>query len=419
MSYSAKSGQIVPAGATNLSVIVRLMEPVSGTVGLGSVTITSWPAVWLHVPGLASGTISLSNLASATADFAAGGVYFLGGNEFRLDFTCNGAAGALVLAAKNASYELEVVKTMQVGDSASNMFGVTTIVDNGTAVRNVNLTQALGQAVTLDANNVLKVSLAAAQPLYPPAKAGDAMTLTPGERTATANEVENQIIDDTDSEKVLQAITDKIAAVNPSLAGLTIGAIATGVWANVTRSLTDKAGFAPAAATNAIAVRTELAAELAQLDAPVSDAVNEARSAATAVGIVGQAVGNVQTGVDGLPDAIAARQIEDHGEGSYVNVAGGDGEFPVNHNSSGTDALQAVRGSTPLAGVTIRAYVATAYDADSFTPVARATTGTDGRWIAPMMLDADDYVLTFDETGYDLSVVRITVADDGTVTLAT
>lgn len=75
------------------------------------------------------------------------------------------------------------------------------------------------------------------------AQAGNAMTLTAGERTAIANEVEAQIIDETDSEKVLTAITNKIASVNPSLAGLTTAAIAAAVWANATRSLTDKAGF--------------------------------------------------------------------------------------------------------------------------------------------------------------------------------
>lgn len=55
------------------------------------------------------------------------------------------------------------------------------------------------------------------------------MTLTAGERTAVANEVEAQIIDETDSERVLTAITDKIASVNPSLSGLTLGAIASAV----------------------------------------------------------------------------------------------------------------------------------------------------------------------------------------------
>ena len=69
--------------------------------------------------------------------------------------------------------------------------------------------------------------------------------LTTGERTAIANEVEAQIIDDTDSEKVLQAIVDKIAAVNPSLGDLTLATIAS-------------------------AIRAELATELGRIDAAVS-----------------------------------------------------------------------------------------------------------------------------------------------------
>lgn len=75
--------------------------------------------------------------------------------------------------------------------------------------------------------------------------AGAAMTLTSGERTAIANEVEAQIIDDTDSEKVLTAITDKIASVNPSLDDLTLAGIAS-------------------------AVRTELGTELGRIDAAIT-----------------------------------------------------------------------------------------------------------------------------------------------------
>lgn len=95
------------------------------------------------------------------------------------------------------------------------------------------------------------VTLASSQPNYAPAKAGDAMTLTSGERTAVANEVESQIIDDTDSERVLQAIVDKIAAANPSLDDLTLGAIAS-------------------------AVRTELSTELAKIDATISSRASQA-----------------------------------------------------------------------------------------------------------------------------------------------
>jgi hypothetical protein len=63
--------------------------------------------------------------------------------------------------------------------------------------------------------------------------------------TAIANEVERQIIDDTDTEKVLKAITDKIAAANPSLGDLTLASIAS-------------------------SVRTELTTELARIDAAIS-----------------------------------------------------------------------------------------------------------------------------------------------------
>lgn len=71
------------------------------------------------------------------------------------------------------------------------------------------------------------------------------VALTGAERTAVANEVESQIISETDSERVLQAIVDKIAAVNPSLDDLTLGGIAS-------------------------AVRSELEVELTRIDATIS-----------------------------------------------------------------------------------------------------------------------------------------------------
>lgn len=78
-----------------------------------------------------------------------------------------------------------------------------------------------------------------------PAATGDAMTLTTDERAALAARVEAQIIDETDTEHVLQAIVAKIAQANPDLSGLTLASIAA-------------------------AVRGELATELARLDAAIS-----------------------------------------------------------------------------------------------------------------------------------------------------
>jgi hypothetical protein len=68
--------------------------------------------------------------------------------------------------------------------------------------------------------------------------------LTPTERTATANEIESQIINDADSEKVLEAIVNKINAMT-DLDALTLAAIAS-------------------------AIRSELTLELARLDTEVS-----------------------------------------------------------------------------------------------------------------------------------------------------
>lgn len=120
---------------------------------------------------------------------------------------------------------------------------------------------------------------------------GSAMTLTTGERTAVANEVETQIIDDTDSEKVLEAIVNKIAAANPSLEDLTLAAIASAVrtelateLARIDAAITTRLASAsytapPSASTNASAVRTELTAELGRIDAAITTRATPAQVA--------------------------------------------------------------------------------------------------------------------------------------------
>jgi hypothetical protein len=138
-----------------------------------------------------------------------------------------------------------------------------------------------------DFTNTMKTSITtAATAATPTVTAGTVSdktgySLTAGERTAIANEVEAQIIDDTDSEKVLQAIIDKIAAANPSLDDLTLGAISSAVRTELTPELAliDAAissrlaagsyTVPPTAAANATAVRNELTTELARLDTNV------------------------------------------------------------------------------------------------------------------------------------------------------
>lgn len=105
-----------------------------------------------------------------------------------------------------------------------------------------------------------------------------AQTLTAGERIAIAAAVEAAIMNESDGQQVLQAIVDKINSVDADLSGLSVAAIATAVWAAATRRLTDGTNIVLAKgvgliglndetkAAIALAVRTELAVELARLD---------------------------------------------------------------------------------------------------------------------------------------------------------
>ncbi len=166
------------------------------------------------------------------------------------------------------------------------------------AAHKVPATVATGDIVDLSAARAAKIDHLDAD-MTSRAKPADTIAgvtlvtaLAPAERTAIANETESQIIDDTDSEKVLKAITDKIAAVNPSLAGLTLATIAS-------------------------QVRTELAAELANMNAPISGVPNAAAVQAAAAAALAAYGAADADDVTTITDAIGA--IE--GGGSVDNDA--------------------------------------------------------------------------------------------------
>lgn len=119
---------------------------------------------------------------------------------------------------------------------------------------------------------------------------GAAMTLTSGERTAVANEIEAQIIDDTDTEKVLKAITDKIAAANPDLSGLTVGAIASAVW-NATERTLSAFGFTVSTSPVTLAAAQSSYAPLKATDyvAPNNAGIGTAAAAAAAALVAAEA----------------------------------------------------------------------------------------------------------------------------------
>lgn len=68
----------------------------------------------------------------------------------------------------------------------------------------------------------------------------------------------------------------------------------------------------------------------------------------------------------------------------------GDGDIPVDHNTGGADAERYFldNGITPADNAVIKAYVAAEYDAGNPTCRGTTYTGADGRWTAPLMLNA-------------------------------
>ncbi len=180
-----------------------------------------------------------------------------------------GADNNVILA--NASKGLVKVYDDMAKDSTVSKPGTAQTI---TANQAVNVAQWGGQNIATPAiNGEPVVTLASTQAAYAPAKAGDKMDLIDAPNAtallAIANKVEAEIIDETDSEKVLKAITDKIAAVNPDLSGLTLLAIAS-------------------------AVRTNLAAELANIDAKISTrSSHSAADVKTAIETAGGSIASI------------------------------------------------------------------------------------------------------------------------------
>ena len=85
-----------------------------------------------------------------------------------------------------------------------------------------------------------------------------------------------------------------------------------------------------------------------------------------------------------------------HGAGSWQSGSGGGGGTtgtgitPVNHDTGGTDALRYLApDSSPVDGGGIVAFLKSSYDAGNFAlPLGSTETRSDGRWKAPLMLDA-------------------------------
>lgn len=86
------------------------------------------------------------------------------------------------------------------------------------------------------------VTLASSQPNYAPAKAGDAMALTSGERTTFAGVLEAAMLNDSDGQALLAGMTTQLQSIFDQAGDVPIATlvnlIVSGVWANATRTLT-------------------------------------------------------------------------------------------------------------------------------------------------------------------------------------
>lgn len=122
------------------------------------------------------------------------------------------------------------------------------------------------------------------------------------------------------------------------------------------------------------------------------------------------------------PNAIfAIAPTATNGSGSVV----GDGDFAIDHDGgtgagdapvtvdgvdSTTDILQYLdEDSAGLDNVTVSAYLKSDYDAGNKRLDAQTKTGSDGRWIAPLMLDSGTYYIIGSVNAYQVNKVTVVV----------
>lgn len=156
----------------------------------------------------------------------------------------------------------------------------------------------------------------------------------------------------------------------------------------------------PTAAQNAAQVRTELTTELGRVDTAVSSRL---AAGSYTVPLSAQATRDAMK-LAPTAGAAASESIDDKLDDvetaiGNIDTGEGTGDIPVDHDYGGDDALRVTESGTGVDGATIRAYLAAEYDASTFTIRGQATTGSDGRWITPMMLDADAYTLVVSKPG--------------------
>jgi len=96
--------------------------------------------------------------------------------------------------------------------------------------------------------------------------------------------------------------------------------------------------------------------------------------------------------------------------GGLLGLSSGTGSVEVDHDYGSTDALRfTTSGGLGIDGATIRAYLKSDWDADLRGDAyvkGRAETDVNGRWLAPMWLDAATYTLAYSVSGNNTTTTK-------------
>ena len=92
----------------------------------------------------------------------------------------------------------------------------------------------------------------------------------------------------------------------------------------------------------------------------------------------------------------------------------GDGSVSIDHNYGGKDSYRILSAGTPVANVTVRAFVKSDYDAgrkNNQYVVAETTTNSEGRWKEPIRLDPGTYTLQFSKkSAFKIQIITLEVS---------
>lgn len=275
------------------------------------------------------------------------------------------ANGVWKYTPTQAETEAAIVGLILTGASAVPV--VLNLVTTAANTQAVRFGASDGTGVTLAANQDVRnvsgtlpaVTLATSQPNYAPAKAGDAMTLTSGEREAVAVEVESHLLDEGDSQMLINAIVGAIGNTNIDQAVLVaaIRADLERTGGNLNTLITRVAGNIRTAADDVTAETAQTTAITNAIPTPLDATATQAAAAAaiTAAGLatgddVTEAKTEILTALGSVEATVGQDTIDDIRDGLATAAAVAEVLVAVESGGGGAsqETLLAVKAKTDL-----------------------------------------------------------------------